>query len=175
VPDPLQLSHQDRPDPAVLLIDAVINRQSDLAQRLSQQLVHRQGFEALERCLLGPLTHHCGEDSVRWLREQLRTETLVAQEPVPSRQAVESLLKDALSEALAPLRQDPATHAAASLVPALEPNGQQPSDDPWALTPLQALDPAATATPAAPAAAVRPAPLPVDLADLRAWLHSDAA
>ena len=160
VPQPFQLSLQDRPDPAVLLIDAVINRQSKLAHRLCQQLVHRQGFEALERLLQGPLTRSCGTESVLWLRQQLSAGAIDFG-PGPARPAVGSLLKEALSEALAPLRPDAATTPSAT-------------DDPWAMQLLEqpaALGPA----PAQGQPATAPAPLPADLADLRAWLHSDAA
>ncbi|MEB3276953.1 MAG: hypothetical protein VKM92_08305 [Cyanobacteriota bacterium] len=163
--EPFELSLQDRPDPAVLLIDAVINRQSELAQRLSQQLLHRQGVEALERVLQGPLTRSCGAESVQWLRQQLR-ESAIAPGPGAPRPAVGSLLKQALNEALAPLRPDAATTAPAS--------ARLASDDPWALQPLEQLAPPAKG-PGRGLGPATPAPLPADLADLRAWLHSDAA
>ena len=164
--EPFELSLQDRPDPAVLLIDAVINRQSELAQRLSQQLRQRQGVEALERVLQGPLTRSCGTESVQWLRQQLR-ESAIAPEPEAPRPAVGSLLKQALNEALAPLRPEVASTAPASAA-------RLASEDPWALQPLEQPTPL-TKRPGRGLGAATPAPLPADLADLRAWLHSDAA
>lgn len=172
--EPFQLSPQDRPDPAVLLIDAVINRQSKLAQRLSQQLLHRQGAEALERFLQGPLTRSCGTDSVEWLRHQL-SESTIAPGPVAARPAVGSLLKQALSEALAPLRPDASTTApAAAAADAVALSLRLAGDDPWALQPLEQ-QAAPAPRPGLSQGPATPAPLPADLADLRAWLHSDAA
>lgn len=180
MPDPLPLPHQDRPDPAVLLIDAVINRQSDLAQRLSQQLVHRQGLSALDNVLDGQLLSTCGDEGVQWLRQQLSDASWQAQASEAAapttaatpRPAVKTLLKNALHEALAPLRQDATPRAPIHKGPSLNQGTEEASSDPWELQPLQ---PVASPRPEPKAASSSPAPLPVDLADLRAWLHSDAA
>ena len=152
----LPLPLQDRPDPAVLLIDAVINRQGDLAQRLSQQLVHRQGVEALEAFVQTTLLRSCGSEAVTWLREQLGG---VSAAPATG---VGSLIKDALQEAMAPLRQSNAARA-------LPPSSGHQAPDPWEPTPLQVV------RPLNPAPSGKPAPRPADLADLRSWLSSDAA
>jgi len=160
VSDPLQLPHQDRPDPAVLLIDAVINRQSELAQRLSQQIVHRQGLSALERVVQSNVLTSCGEEGAFWLNQQLGE---VQQQPAaaPAAASVASLLKEALHEAVAPWRSEAAAADAA------EPELSQ-APDPWELNqPLVA----ATTT----AASGQPAPRPADLAEWRSWLCSDAA
>ncbi|MBM5803951.1 MAG: hypothetical protein FJ078_07510 [Cyanobacteria bacterium K_DeepCast_35m_m2_155] len=162
--DPLQLPHQDRPDPAVLLIDAVINRQSELAQRLSQQIVHRQGVSALERVVQANVLTSCGEEGAFWLSQQLGE---VQQQPPapPAAASMGSLIKEALHEAVAPWRNEaPAADAA-------NPELNQ-APDPWELNqPLVA----AASTPASTPASGQPAPRPADLAEWRSWLCSDAA
>jgi len=160
VPDPLQLPHQDRPDPAVLLIDAVINRQSELALRLSQQIVHRQGVSAFERVVQSNVLRTCGEDGAFWLRQQLG-EVQHQAAAAPSAASMGSLIKEALDEAVAPWRsQEPAADA---------PNeGLSQAPDPWDL------NPPLRATASTPASG-QPAPRPADLAEWRSWLCSDAA
>ncbi|MEB3234553.1 MAG: hypothetical protein VKM98_03910 [Cyanobacteriota bacterium] len=165
MPDPQSLPQQDRPDPAVLLIDAVINRQDDLARRLSQQLVHRRGVEALELLIETDLLQSCGEDGRTWLKERLNAAAAETIAPASPRALVGTLIKEAVSEALAPLRQEPPVAA----IPAPQPNEPAANPaDPWALPPLRVV-------PTPQAAAKGPAPRPADLAELRAWLHSDAA
>jgi hypothetical protein len=159
VSDLLHRPHQDRPDPAVLLIDAVINRQSELAQRLSQQLVHRRGVAALEEFVGSTLQESCGVDGALWLRDQLGDgNAAAATAPTPTPQGVGSLIKEALDEAMAPLRR-PSSGMASDV--------EEASQDPWAAKPVRAVAPAPTGD--------RPAPRPADLAEWRSWLGSDAA
>ena len=157
--DPQRQAPPERPDPSALLIDAVIQRQSDLAQRLAQQWVHRRGWPSLDSFVKGPLLSNCGPEALEWLRQRLGLDTSAA------------VLREALAEAMAPLRETPPPAAAASSespwqLPVLEPNER--------LTPL-------TLTLSEPSGNDRtkpnpaPAPAPADLAALRAWLHSDAA
>jgi hypothetical protein len=77
-----------------------------------------------------------------------------------------SLIREALREALQPLRQDSAGEGMAAR-PTLT------AADPWQLPPVSAVPLAAPSPGAAPSPEAAPAP--ADLAGLRAWLHSDAA
>jgi hypothetical protein len=155
VPDPYVSDLPERPDPEVLLIDAVISRQDDLAARLAQQWVHRRGWSDLDAFIDAGLLRTCGPEGVAWLRQQMRhnPRDRPAAEPRPS---LGTLFQQAFDEALAPIRPD--SHDDAT-----------PSSDPWGLAP-QLQQPARQ-----PVLAKVPAPCPADLAELRSWLHSDAA
>lgn len=159
----------------VLLIDAVINRQPDLAQRLGQQWIHRHGLAAFASLSSTRLQQLCGDDGLCWLQEQLGLQPAQRQHcqqpqqpgPEPSDHPVStpqplplgSLLREALSEALQPLRQDGAS------APSRQPMAAPAPVDAWRLPPLPSGDGASRTT----------APPPADLAALRAWLHNDAA
>ena len=158
--DPQRQDPAERPDPSALLIDAVSQRQSDLAQRLAQQWVHRRGWASLEHFVKGPLLRRCGPEARDWLRQRLGIDSSAA------------VLRDALAEAMAPLRsvtQPIATPPA----PAAAPTAAL-AEDPWCLPGANA-DGMTALTPRTPAEPTRPAPVPEGLAGLRAWLHSDAA
>ena len=171
--DPQRQAPPERPDPSALLIDAVIQRQSDLAQRLAQQWVHRRGWPSLDSFVKGPLLSNCGPEALEWLRQRLGLESPAA------------VLREALAEAMAPLRESsPAAPASGpSRLSAVAPTGPATTaENPWQLPPLEPteLEPNRTVTPlnrTEPRAQGRtaPAPAPADLAALRAWLHSDAA
>lgn len=160
MPDPFVPEPPERPDPAVLLIDAVIIRQEDLAARLTQQWVHRRGWSDLDAFIKTELQRTCGQDGVVWLRQQMQSNTSDRVPPEP-RPSIGTLVQQALDEALAPIRPDPS-----------EPSARKPSpaaSDPWQLAP-QRLNPARQAT-----LTKLPAPRPADLDELRSWLNSDAA
>jgi len=149
----------ERPDPAVLLIDAVINRQQHLAQRLGQQWIHRHGLKAFATLSTTRVLPTCGDDGLQWLQDQLGLHgngTVDAGSAQPQALPLGSLIREALREALQPLRQDSAGEGMAAR-PTLR------AADPWQLPPVSAVS--------SPEAA----PSPADLAGLRAWLHSDAA
>ena len=153
----------ERPDPAVLLIDAVINRQQHLAQRLGQQWIHRHGLKAFATLSTTRVLPTCGDDGLQWLQDQLGldgTGTVDAGSAQPQALPLGSLIREALREALQPLLQDSAGEGMAAR-PTLT------AADPWQLPPVSAVPLAAPSPDAAPA--------PADLAGLRAWLHSDAA
>lgn len=154
MPDPYVSDLPERPDPQVLLIDAVINRQDDLAARLAQQWVHRRGWSDLAAFIDHGLLHTCGQEGVAWLRQQMQSNPSDRSAPEP-RPSIGILFQQALDEALAPIRPD--SHNAASA-----------SSDPWEPAPQQqpARQPVLTKV---------PAPRPADLAELRSWLHCDAA
>ncbi len=160
----------ERTDPVVLLIDAVINRQADLAQRLGQQWIHRHGVRAFETLSRTRLLQICGDDGTNWLHDQLGLANPGQPEratPAPEPASLErplgrplgSLIREALSEALQPLRQDSANDTRP------QPIAQAAAADPWQWSPL----------PSGNNASKDAAPPPADLAALRAWLHSDAA
>jgi len=180
VPDPRRPLPPDRPDPAALLIDAVIQRQQPLALRLAQQWVHRRGWTSFAEFVHGVLLRSCGEDGIAWLQQGLgRVRTAVDSAPaaaanttVPPQASapLQQLIREALSEAVAPLRD---TGTATSSAPkGVAPAGVlQPENDPWQLPELITPQTLATDKPAV----ASPAPPPANLAGLRAWLHSDAA
>lgn len=140
----------ERPDPAVLLIDAVINRQQQLAQRLGQQWIHRHGLQAFATLSDTRVLQTCGAEGLQWLQDQLGLQAM----------PFGSLIREALREALEPLRQDSTDQQTAQ--PVLG------ASDPWQLPSESSTIPAALPSPGG-------APAPADLAGLRAWLHSDAA
>jgi len=154
----------ERPDPAVLLIDAVINRQQQLAQRLGQQWIHRHGLKAFATLSDTRVLQTCGADGLQWLRDQLGLQAAadVNASPAQPPQAMPfgSLIREALREALQPLRQDSTNQQTAQPAPG--------TNDPWQLPSESSTIPAALPSPGG-------APAPADLARLRAWLHSDAA
>lgn len=117
MPDPYVSDLPERPDPEVLLIDAVISRQDDLAARLAQQWVHRRGWSDLDAFIDAGLLRTCGPEGVAWLRQQMRHNPgdRPAAEPRPS---LGTLFQQAFDEALAPIRPD--SHDDAT-----------PSSDPW--------------------------------------------
>ena len=155
MPEPDLFAPVEPPEPGTLLIDAVINRQDDLSCRLAQQWVQRRGRQDLETFAQGPLLRACGADGLAWLQAQLQTP---APNLAPQRPALKAVLREAISEAMAPLQGVAPAHTQA----------KADAPDPWALVPLpgKAVQFAPTPT---------PAPAPADLAALRAWLHSDAA
>lgn len=153
----------ERPDPAVLLIDAVINRQQHLAQRLGQQWIHRHGLKAFATLSTTKVLPTCGDDGLQWLQDQLGLHRAVdgdAGSAQPQALPLGSLIREALREALQPLRQESADEGMATRPPLT-------AADPWQLPPVSPVPFAAPSAGAAPA--------PADLAGLRAWLHSDAA
>ena len=155
MPDPYVSDLPERPDPQVLLIDAVINRQDDLAARLAQQWVHRRGWSDLDAFIDHGLLRTCGPEGVAWLRQQMQSNPGDRPAPEP-RPSIGTLFQQAFDEALAPIRPDSHNAASASsdlLEPA--PRQQRPAPQPL-LTKV-------------------PAPRPADLAELRSWLHCDAA
>ena len=173
--DPQRQAPPERPDPSTLLIEAVSQRQSDLAQRLAQQWVHRRGWPSLESFVKGPLLRSCGPEARDWLRQRLGLDTSAA------------VLREALAEAMAPLRASGGLGASTAAPQALQTTTPQvQAEDPWRLPELQLVD-----SPAPDAALglglkpeqsgqqgnskTTPAPVPEGLAGLRAWLHSDAA
>ncbi len=158
--DPQRQAPPERPDPSALLIDAVIQRQSALAERLAQQWVHRRGWPSLDSFVKGPLLRSCGPEALDWLRQRLGLDT-------PG-----TVLREALAEAIAPLR--PSAKAAA---PLSVPTAATDAEDPWELPALRLVEAASNDSQAdsSPIAASTPAPPPADLAGLRAWLQSDAA
>ncbi|MBM5800593.1 MAG: hypothetical protein FJ077_07090, partial [Cyanobacteria bacterium K_DeepCast_35m_m2_023] len=82
MPDPRRPLPPDRPDPAALLIDAVIQRQQPLALRLAQQWVHRRGWTSFAEFVHGVLLRSCGEDGIAWLQQGLgRVRTAVDSAP----------------------------------------------------------------------------------------------
>jgi len=148
VPDPRRPLPPDRPDPAALLIDAVIQRQQPLALRLAQQWVHRRGWTSFAEFVHGVLLRSCGEDGIAWLQQGLgRVRTAV----------------DSAPAAAANTTVPPKGVAPAGVL--------QPENDPWQLPELITPQTLATDKPAV----ASPAPPPANLAGLRAWLHSDAA
>ena len=172
MPAPHRPAPPERPDQVVLLIDAVINRQADLAQRLAQQWIHRQGLAAFATLGRNRLAPTCGEDGVAWLQTLLGLQTgqpagarqQRSATPAPEALGLGSLIREALTEALQPLRQDaigqdqPRQQSAQLSVAAA-------GVDPWSLPPM----------PSVGSSSRDAAPPPADLAGLRAWLHSDAA
>jgi hypothetical protein len=150
----------------VLLIDAVINRQAELARRLGQQWIHRHGLQAFATMGSQRLVQTCGEDGLGWLRDLLG---LPAQpqlsQPAPEPVRLGSLIREALSEALQPLRQDSPIPLRSQLPTAAA------GVDPWQLTTTVSTNSTNSSSSTGDDAAPRPA----DLAGLRAWLHSDAA
>ena len=150
------LAPVERPEPGTLLIDAVINRQDDLSCRLAQQWVHRRGLQDFEAFAQGPLLQACGADGLAWLLEQLQTPATNL--PPPPRPALKAVLREAISEVMAPLQAVESRNAP----------DKADAPDPWTLVPLATKAPHSASTAA-------PAPAPADLAALRAWLHSDAA
>jgi hypothetical protein len=145
----------------VLLIDAVINRQADLSQRLGQQWIHRHGLRAFATLSRNRLLQICGEDGISWLQPE---RAIPAPEPAsldrPLGSPLGSLIREALNEALQPLRQDSSVSE-----PKPQPSAAAAAADPWRLPTMPTDDgPNRDA-----------APPPADLAALRAWLHSDAA
>lgn len=175
MPAPRRPAPLERPDPVVLLMDAVINRQSDLAQRLAQQWIHRRGLAAFTDLTQVDLRRTCGDDGVTWLQQRLglkesqtpavavadgsapgqATAPTLAPVGSPTGHTLGHLIREAVAEALTPLR--PSETAPAATV----------GGDPWPLPPL----PQPTSNPGQTGAA----PAPADLAGLRAWLHRDAA
>lgn len=148
MPDPRRPLPPDRPDPAALLIDAVIQRQQPLALRLAQQWVHRRGWTSFAEFVHGVLLRSCGEDGIAWLQQGLgRVRTAV----------------DSAPAAAANTTVPPKGVAPAGVL--------QPENDPWQLPELITPQTLATDKPAV----ASPAPPPANLAGLRAWLHSDAA
>jgi len=156
----------------VLLIDAVINRQADLARRLGQQWIHRHGLEAFATLGRNRLVQTCGEDGLGWLQDLLglvappelsQPELLQPDltQPAPEPVRLGSLIREALSEALQPLRQDSPIPLRSQLPAAAA--GVDAWQGPAALSRNSTSQDAAAA------------PRPADLAALRAWLHSDAA
>jgi len=111
------------------------------------------------------LVQTCGEDGLGWLKDLLG---LPAQpqlsQPTPEPEPVRlgSLIREALSEALQPLRQDSPIPLRSQLPTAAA------GVDPWQLT-------TTVSTNSASSTGDDAAPRPADLAGLRAWLHSDAA
>jgi hypothetical protein len=79
-----------------------------------------------------------------------------------------SLIREALSEALQPLRQDSPIPLRSQLPTAAA------GVDPWQLTTTVSTN-SASSTTSASSTGDDAAPRPADLAGLRAWLHSDAA
>jgi hypothetical protein len=160
VPAPHRPAPPERPDPVVLLIDAVINRQADLARRLGQLWIHRHGLQAFATMGRNRLIQTCGEDGQEWLHDLLG---LPAQpdlsQPTPEPVGLGSLFREALSEALQPLRQNSPSPLSSQLPTAAA------GVDPWEVPPLVNGNGVSRDA----------APRPADLADLRAWLHSDAA
>ena len=153
----------ERPDPAVLLIDAVINRQQQLAQRLGQQWIHRHGLQAFATLSDTRVLQTCGADGLQWLQDQLGLQAAgdgSVSPAQPPAMPFGSLIREALREALEPLRQDSTDQQTAQ--PVLG------ASDPWQLPSESSTIPAALPSPGG-------APAPADLAGLRAWLHSDAA
>jgi len=155
----------------VLLIDAVINRQAELARRLGQQWIHRHGLQAFATLGRNRLVQTCGEDGLGWLQDLLG---LPAQpqlsQPAPEPEPVRlgSLIREALSEALQPLRQDSPIPLRSQLPTAAA------GVDPWQLTTTVSANSTNRASNAS-STGDDAAPRPADLAGLRAWLHSDAA
>ncbi|MFM1813134.1 MAG: hypothetical protein RLZZ336_2072 [Cyanobacteriota bacterium] len=153
----------------VLLIDAVINRQADLTQRLGQQWIHRHGLRAFETLSRNRLLPVCGDDGINWLHDQLGLPTRGHEAPVitlsepeqpgPAALPLASLIREALNEALQPLRQDSVSE------PKTQPLAATAAADPWRLP----------TSPAGDSPSRDAAPPPAGLAALRAWLHSDAA
>lgn len=154
----------------VLLIDAVINRQAELARRLGQQWIHRHGLQAFATLGRNRLVQTCGEDGLGWLQDLLGLPaqpqlSQPAPEPEPEPVRLGSLIREALSEALQPLRQDSPIPLRSQLPTAAA------GVDPWQLNTTVSANSASSASSTGDDAAPRPA----DLAGLRAWLHSDAA
>ena len=170
MPHPQRPLPPERPDPAVLLIDAVIQRQQPLVQRLAQQWVHRRGWPSFEAFVGGSLLNACGDEAIVWLRQGLGLEASPASPLCPEPQprphepgpALQQLLREALAEAISPLRE-----------PATAPAGPV-ALDPWQLAPESPV-PSLRAVPITAVSDGPPAPAPADLAALRSWLHSDAA
>lgn len=162
MPDPNRPLPAERPDPAALLIDAVIQRQQPLALRLAQQWVHRRGWSNFEAFLNGSLLHSCGAEAIGWLRQGLDLATGAGSPRLSADpgKGLPGFIREALSEALAPLREPAAVAPATS-----------PAEDPWQLPLLETSSSQVGASPNLKA----PAPPPADLASLRAWLNSDAA
>ena len=156
----------------MLLIDAVINRQADLSQRLGQQWIHRHGLRAFETLSRNRLLPICGVDGIDWLHDQLGLATGADDAPAitaphpeqPVAPVLGNLFREALSEALQPLRQDSLRQDRPGAPPS-QPIAPATAPDPWRLPPM----------PTGESASGNAAPPPADLAALRAWLHSDAA
>lgn len=151
----------------VLLIDAVINRQADLTQRLGQQWIHRHGVRAFETLSRNRLLQICGDDGINWLHDQLGLAdaeqadgAAPAPQPASLGRPLGSLIREALSEALQPLRQDRSNETSKP-----QPIPAAAAADPWQWPTM----------PSGEGASQDAAPAPADLAALRAWLHSDAA
>ena len=154
----------ERADPAALLIDAVINQQGNLAQKLGRQWVHRRGVVDFGAFLDGRLLNTCGHAAVTWLRDQLELSEAPIRHAQPTAQ----------------LSAQPAA-ATAQVHDPVEIDRKSPSafqtSGPSALLPApSAMLPAPSAVLASRSAlgAPTPAPAPPSLAPLRAWL-SDAA
>jgi hypothetical protein len=159
----------------VLLIDAVINRQAELARRLGQQWIHRHGLQAFATMGSQRLVQTCGEDGLGWLQDLLGlvappelSQPAPEPEPEPEPVRLGSLIREALSEALQPLRQDSPIPLRSQLPTAAA------GVDPWQLTTTVSTN-SASSTTSASSTGDDAAPRPADLAGLRAWLHSDAA
>lgn len=159
----------------VLLIDAVINRQAELARRLGQQWIHRHGLQAFATMGSQRLVQTCGEDGLGWLQDLLGlvappelSQPAPEPEPEPEPVRLGSLIREALSEALQPLRQDSPIPLRSQLPTAVA------GVDPWQLTTTVSTN-SASSTTSASSTGDDAAPRPADLAGLRAWLHSDAA
>ena len=116
------------------------------------------------------LVQTCGEDGLGWLQDLLGlpAQPQLSQptpEPAPESVRLGSLIREALSEALQPLRQDSPIPLRSQLQTAAA------GFDPWQLPTTVSGNSASSASSTGHDAAPRPA----DLAGLRAWLHSDAA